>query len=322
MEQKNKKRIGILRGGSGEHYQSSLNRGGDFIAHIAEHLADKYKTFDILVDKDGVWHYSGVPINPDGLLNKVDVVWNTTHPSLGNILNSLSIPNVSQESFSSALQNSREMLREHMKSIDVSIPRAIVLPVYQKDFDGPKERYSIKKAMEVFEKFGSPWVVKPVWTDASRGRSFSPDKNMAIHLAKTFPELVNAIEDLTAQAGGVNHEQSILVEEFITGKVASVHSVVGFRGEDLYTFPPVNVFGDFSLNEKEKLVSLTKDLHRHIGAGHYLKSNFLLNPRGKVYLLDFESTPNLKPHSHFAQACESVGLKMHHILDHIIERVL
>ena len=183
------------------------------------------------------------------------------------------------------------------------MPRSIILPVYQKDFDGPRERYSIKKAKEVHEKFAPPWIVK----------SFTPDANMAVHLAHTFNELVAGIED------GVNHGKSILVEEFIEGKVASLHSVPGFRGQELYIFPAVNVFGNISLEEKEKLSSLVKDLHAHLGAKHYLKSDFLLNKRGKVYFLDFESIPNLKPFSHFSQACESVGVKMHHVIEHILE---
>ena len=110
-----------------------------------------------------------------------------------------------------------------------------------------------------------------------------------------------------------------MTEEFISGKVASVHSVPDFRGEDFYIFPPINVFGNLSSPEKEKLIALTKDFHNHIGAKHYLKSNFVLNKKGKVYLLDFESTPNLKSFSHFAQACEKVGAKMHHVVEHILE---
>ena len=55
-----------------------------------------------------------------------------------------------------------------MKSVGVQMPRSMVLPVYQKDFDGPRERYAIKKAKEVHEKFGAPWMVKsllpiPIW---------------------------------------------------------------------------------------------------------------------------------------------------------------
>ena len=92
-----------------------------------------------------------------------------------------------------ALQNSKDMLREHVKNIGINIPRAIVLPVYQPDFDGPRDKYATKAAMKVFEKFPSPWIVK----------SFTPDLSMGIHLAKTFPQLVESIED------GVNHGQSI-----------------------------------------------------------------------------------------------------------------
>jgi len=304
-EIKSKKRIGILRGGEGKHYASSLQKGGDILSHFFENLSDKYKTVDILIDKNDVWHIKGVPIVPADLMHKVDVVWNTAYPNASMILESLCIPHIGVSSFSHILESSREMLREHMSQIGVQIPRHIVLPVYQKDFDGPRERYSIKKAKEVHEKFSAPWIVK----------SFTPDANMGVHLAKTFNELVAAIED------GVNHGNSILVEEFISGKVASLHSVSHFRNTEIYIFPAVNVFGSLSSAEKEKLADLAKNLHKHLGARHYLKSNFVLNKRGKIYLLDFESMPNLKAYSHFSQACESVGAKMHHVVEHILEQV-
>jgi hypothetical protein len=298
-----KKRIGIIRGGAGDQYASSIKRGGDIISHLFENLADKYKVVDILIDKDYTWHANGMPINPGDLMSKVDIVWNTSHPSFSNIIESLTIPHLGSNSFLGA---SRDLLRKHIRGIGMEMPRSMLLPVFQKDFDGPAEIYAIKKAKQVFEKFGSPWIVK----------SFVNDSNMGIHLAKTFPQLVEAIAD------GTRHQTSIVVEEFIAGKVASVHSVPYFRNEETYIFPPVNVFGDLSSEEKEKIMDLVKALHSHIGAKHYLKSNFVINKRGKVYLMDFESTPNLKPSSHFAQACESVGAKMHHVVEHILERAV
>ncbi len=300
LEIKHKKRIGVIRGG--DNYALSLKHGGDVISHIFEHLSDKYKVFDILIDKKGIWHINGLPIIPADLGNKIDIAWNTAHPSISVILNNFSIPNVGIGSFHSVLENNKNILREHMKGIGVTMPRSIVLPVYQKDFDGPRERYAIKKAKIVFEKFSAPWLVK----------SFTPDSNMAIHLAKTFNELVGAIED------GVRHEKSILIEEFITGKVASTHSVPMFRGEDVYVFP----LGNFSSDEKDKLISLAKNLPNHIGAKHYLKSDFILTPKGKVYLLNIESKPDFRQGSHFSQVCESVGTKMHNVVEHIIEQAL
>ena len=306
---KNIKRIGILRGGAGKYYNSSLQKGGEIIMHIAENLNDKYKLVDILIDKDYIWHVNGVPVNPSDLIERVDMVWNTSHPSFSNILESLSIPYIGGGSFSFALDNSKEMLREHIETAGLKIPHSVVLPVYQKDFDGPREKYAAQKAREVFEKFSSPWIVK----------SFTPDSNMGIHLAKTFPELVDAIED------GVKYDRSILVEEFIAGKVASVHSVLGFRSDppaqagEIYTFPLGNSFGIFSTEEKEQLTNTAKDLFKHIGAKHYLKSDFVLTPRNKVYLLQIEEIPDLKPNSHFSQVCESVGARAHHVVEHILE---
>jgi len=104
--------------------------------------------------------------------------------------------------------------------------------------------------------------------------------------------------------------------------VASLHSVPSFRKEEVYIFPPSDVFGKISREENEKLSTLARDLHHHLGARHYLKSNFLLNKRGKIYFLDFEPMPNLNSFSHFSQACESVGAKMHHVVEHILEQVV
>jgi len=303
-ETKSKKRVGILRGGTGRQYHYSLQKGGDIISCVCDHLADKYKTCDILIDKNHIWHLNGAPINPGDLINKIDIAWNTTHPSFSNILESLNIPHISTPAFPAGLQNSKELLREHMKRIDLPMPRSLVLPLYQKDFDGPREKYAIKKAKEIFEKFGAPWVVK----------SFTEDSNMAIHLAKTFPELVRAIED------GVSREKSILVEEFVTGKIASTHSIPEFRGEEIYIFPLVNTFGIFSSEEKENLYTLARRMHEHLGAKHYLKSDFVLNPRGRIYLLQIETTPDLKSGSQFEEVCESAGAKMHQVVEHMLEQ--
>jgi len=306
MQGGTQKRVGIIRGGTGRNYAYSLERGGHIIAHIAEHLGHKYKPVDILIDKNHIWHVNGIPVSPGDLPAKIDIAWNTTHPSFSHILESLAIPHVSTPSFPEALQNSKDLLREHVKDLGIPMPRSIVFPAYQKDFDGPREKYAMKKAKQVFEKFSSPWVVK----------SFTPDSNMAIHLAKTFPELVRAIEDC------VRNGKSILVEEFISGKPASVHSVPKYRGEDVYTFPFGNLAAGFTHGEIETLRQAARILHQHLGAKHYLRSDFVLTSRGKIYLLGIESSPDMKPHSHFSEVCESVGAKAHHIIDHILSIAL
>jgi D-alanine-D-alanine ligase-like ATP-grasp enzyme len=214
-------------------------------------------------------------------------VWNTTHPSFSNILDSLAIPNIGDSSFS--LENNKDLLRKHVKGIGLNVPRSVTAP---------------KNAQEVFKKFGSPWIIKNL---------------SGIRVVKTFNELVEIIND----------SDDLIVEEFIAGKVVSVHSVSGFRGENIYTFPLGNLphrqagaLGSFSKEEKEKLSNLAKDLHKHINSKHYLKTDFILNSRGKVYLLQIDGMPDLKIDSHFSQVCEYVGARPHHVIEHMLEQVL
>lgn len=299
-----KKRVGVLRGGNGDGYNVSLKKGGDLLSCIFDKLSNLYKPVDIFVDKNHIWHIGGVPVNPGDLAGKVDVVWNTAHPSLSNILKSLSIPHISTSSFVYGLLNNDDLLREQSKNINLAMPRKIIISAYQEDIDGPRSKFSIKKAKEIFEKFSAPWTVK----------SFTENSNMGIHLAKTFPELVEAIED------GVTHGKSILVEEFIPGKVASLHVVPNFRNEKKYIFPLGNSFGNFSLEEKNILFGKMKDLCECVGECHYLKADFVLTPKGRVYLLQIDSTPDILENSHFTQVCELAGTKTCHVIEHVLEQ--
>lgn len=302
MQTDTKKRVGVIRGGMDGNYEASIRAGADIISHIFENLSDKYKVIDIFIDRDGVWHLGGIKIEISSLSNKVDLVWNTAHPSVSNIIKSLSIPQVDISSFSFLLKQNDEMLRTHLNELGLKMPKKVILPLYQPDFDGPLDKYVTIKAREILGKFSSPWIV----------RSFTPDLNMGIHIAKTFPELLRAIED------GVMHKKSILVEEFISGKNASVHSLSGFRGEDVYVFPP----GDHLKEEKDKLIKIAKDLHKHLGVEHYLKSEFAVHPKRGIFITNIILMPDLKNDASLALACESVGVEIYHIVEHMLERAL
>ncbi len=298
------KRVGVLRGGQGNQndYETSLKVGGDFISYVMENLSERWKPIDLFIDRDGVWHMSGRPIMPADLPHHVDVVWNTTGANLSPTLENFSIPHISKSAFSSTLENNRQMLREHVSRVGINMPRSIILSSYFEDLDGARNKYAEKKAKEVFEKFSSPWVVK----------SLTPDSDMTIHVAKTYPNLVEAIEDC------VSHGGSILVEELITGKNIQAHSIAKFRGEDVYTLP----IKGLSPEEKEKIISFVKDLFNNLGAKHYLNSQFVISPSGKIYLSNIDFSPNQKTDSHFCQSCDAVGAKVHQVIEHMLEQVL
>lgn len=291
----------MLRGGTGNHYESSLKKGGDILSLIAERLSHKYKPVDIFVDRDGVWHVGGLPVSIPALAEKVDMIWSTMPPEVTQILKNFAIPHVAPSPFSNLLLNSKEILREHMQKVGINLPRHIIFSQYQEDFDGPKERYAIKKAKETFEKFGAPWLVK----------SFPENPNVGVYVAKTFNELAGAIDDISS------YRASVLVEELIPGKNAEVHSIAGFRGEDVYTMPVVGL----AKHENEKIYALAKDLFQHLDAKFYLNMHFTMHPKLGIYLTGINFLPDLEKDSHFCKSCESVGAHASHVIEHILERL-
>lgn len=310
----NKIRVGVLRGGDEEHFDLSLREGSEAFNFILENLAHKYTPVDIFIDKDGIWHARGVPVFLSDIPQKIDVVWNTAHNSLGQMLRNFNIPVFDAGHNSSFLGINNPVLQNHIKNMGGTMPRYILLPTFQEDFDGDKKLYAQIKAKEVFHKFGSPWVIK----------SFSKESGVGIHVAKTFPELISAIEDMIDHSTG-----SILIEELVLGKAVSTHSLKGFRGEDYYNFPLLDIKTDhlFALNhfsdkEKEDLFSFTKNLHKSLDNNtHYLKIDYVIKPNGKVYVTGTSFSPDFRQNSHLEKSVLAVGSKIHYVFEHILDNL-
>lgn len=312
FEKFGKVRVGVLRGGNGNNYETSLREGNKMLSYINSTLPNKCKALDIFVDKENVWHIQGVPILPMDLIHKVDVIWDTTVPALSQVLEGhISIYKIPH--FVSAMASSKALLREHMKSIGVKVVNSVVIPAYQEDFDGPKENYAIKKAKEVWQKFPSPWLVK----------SFTSDSSVGIHIAKTFPELVSSIEDM------MQHQKTILVEELIEGRRGGLHLISGFRNEEFYCLPPyeykngdVLASGNFSHAEKENLYKISKEIYNHLGSNIYLHFNFVFNTNKGVYITDIHLIPDFSENSHLFLSSKNIGIKPESIFEHILESSL
>ena len=285
------KRLGVIRGGK-DHYETSIREGAELISHILSHLSSSWKAVDIFIDREGRWHAGGLPVKPENVFGKADIFWDTTRSDAYVTLTDAPIAHVSG-GFSSFSHESRDMLAEHLKDKGIKIPRHIFLPAYQKDFDGPIETYAVRKAREVLEKFPPPW----------RMRLFPGDPRAGALLVKTLPELVNAIID------GSEYGGSVLVEEFVGGKNFSAHSVLGFRGKDVYIFPT-----------DERIAVLARNLHEYVPAAYYVNASFVVHPKNGAYLSDMEFSPDWTQDSAFTESCEKVGTKTHQVLLHILDK--
>lgn len=326
-------KVGVIRGGVSGEYKVSLASGAEVLSHLrSDKMSDKYTPVDIFIDRDGIWHINGIPTTMDKVIHKVDVIINALHGDYGEdgkiqqLLEQWKIPYTGSGPFASAIGYNKFLTKQEFAKLGINTPKHILFPAYQKDFDEPKSRYAEKKAREVWERLPPPWIVKPLTGGSSMG----------VHVCKTFQSLVNAFEE------GINEKVSILVEEFIKGKEATVGVINDFRGKKVYTLPPIEIRipkastffdnevkyngksqeicpGNFTSQEKEELERLASLIHTGLDLSHYSRSDFIIHPKKGIYALEVNTLPGLTGESLMPKALSAVGSNLPEFIEHIIK---
>lgn len=329
-------RVGVIRGGTSAEYEVSLKTGANVLSHLrGDILSKSYTPVDIFIDKEGVWHIGGVPASQEKVFHAVDVIFNALHGDYGEdgtvqqMLDMWKIPYTGSGALASAIGYNKALAKEEFAKLGVQTAKHILYPAYQADIDGPREEYAERKAREIWERLPPPWIVKPLTSGSSMG----------VHMCKTYPELVRAF------AVGVNEKVSVLVEEMIEGKEATVAVVNNFRGSPVYVLPPIeiripdkNAFfdyeakytgisqeicpGNFSREEKDELERLASVIHSGLHLDHYSRSDFIVHPRRGIFALEVNTLPGLTDESLTPKALAAVGATMPEFIDHLIQMAL
>jgi len=317
-----KKKVGVLRGGPSSEYEVSLKTGKSVI----DSLADKYEVLDIFISKDGVWHHMGVPIKPENIFKKVDVIFNALHGSYGEdgtvqtLLDQFAIPYTGSTALASAVGMNKVLSKKVYKNAGLKTPLHTTVN---------KDNHSFAEITKLFKSFPMPAVVKPVSGGSSVGTA----------IAKTLFELDCAIND------ALLYSDTALVEEFILGKEATCGVVDDFRQEPVYTLLPVEIRkpsesaffdynakyggksqeicpGNFTAEEKKVIQEMAKEAHKALGLRHYSRSDFIIHPRRGVYILETNTLPGLTGESLLPKSLQAVGCSLPDFLDHLIRLAL
>jgi len=350
-------KVGVIRGGISGEYEVSLASGAQVLEHLrSDKMNKKYKPVDIFIDRDGIWHVNGIPTTMDKIIHKVDVIVNALHGDYGEdgkvqqLLEQWGIPYTGSGPFASAIGYNKLLTKQEFSKLGINTPKHILFPVYQEDFDpvrerpreasasvtsgrlfsngvdGPKDKYALKKAREVLERMPPPWIVKPLTGGSSMG----------MHICKTFQSLIDAFKD------GVNGKVSVLVEEFIKGKEATVGVIDNFRGKNVYTLPPIEIRipktsaffdneikyngqsqeicpGNFTDEEKIELERLASLIHTGLDLSHYSRSDFIIHPKRGIFALEVNTLPGLTSESLMPKALSAVGSDLPEFIEHIIK---
>jgi D-alanine-D-alanine ligase len=320
-----KTRVGILRGGPSTEYDVSLKSGNAILNALREHHADTYQVVDIFIDKDGSWHIGGIPIKPEDIVHKVDVIFNALHGSYGedgtvqSFLDAHGIPYTGSEAVPSAMGMNKQITNNIVARHGIKIPlsKEILSIDILKD---PHEH-----ARALFNVFPMPAVVKPV----------SGGSSVGVSIAQTIQELAEALHKAALL------DRAVLIQEYIKGIEATCGVIENFRNEVLYALPPVEIrpagkFFDydskyvdsktqeivpatFSEATKKELETLARKIHQAMGLRHYSRSDFIVTPRRGIYFLEVNTLPGLTPESLIPKALKAIGGRLHEFADHLIK---
>ncbi len=309
--------IGVLRGGPGAHYDTSLSSG----TAVSKALRDKYPTRDIYIDKEGTWHFEGMPAQPSRLVSHIDLFWNALHGEYGedgslqrdldNLGAKYTGPGATQARFAWR----KDLAKRYLKEAELLVPEAFSVRLG----DDVEEA-----AREAFTKIGGQYIVKPVAEANSRGVFFVP----------SFPEL--------AQVLGValEHFDHVLIEEAIHGREIKCLVARDFRGEDYYSFLPVEIHKGVSVgvyktegndsaqvfvparisnDEKVLIMDTARRAHKALDLGEYSLVDMILAKRG-VVVLELDALPDLSEDSIVSRSLAAVGATPSEFFRHVALR--
>lgn len=317
-------RVGVIRGGPSNEYEVSLGSGAVVLDALHKHHEDKYLAKDIFIDRQGNWHVDGMQTTPVEAIHSVDIIFNALHGKYGedgkvqSMLEYHGKPFTGSGSLGSSIGMNKILAKKIFKDHGMKTP-------HFKEFKSDRIEKDVETiATELFESFLMPAVVKP----ASSGSS------VGVTLVKYYNELPTAFLE------AAKHDDTVIIEEYIPGIEATCAVIEGFRGQELYALPPIeirpaNKFFDYEAKyagksqelvpatfaDKFKLAieDLARKIHKALGLRHYSRSDFIIHPRRGIYVLEVNTLPGLTEGSLLPKALRAIGSDTHEFVEHLIK---
>ncbi len=335
-------KIAVIRGGKSHEHEISMSLGAHILKllrnediWIGESVSRKRKVtpIDIYVDKDGVWHKNGAPVDPHKAVLDVDKVISALLSSIDeahDILHLLrtashTIVNVAPQ-YAHAVLGQKHLAKEYFEKNGIKTPQGVTV---ERDL-------SDKELGEIALGLGFPLVVKPAHSVTSIG----------VTVARSIVDLPSAIAEARL------FDNTILIEQYISGKEISVVALRDFRGIPIYTTIPIEI-GEYKDSNFKKELGI-KDTHHHdyasklSGSRHYhitkgvsdkdkkiisdaihhvmtdLSINhgtfdFVVHPKKGVYLLEVNTVVKAYPESVAEAALKNSGISPQEYLRYIID---
>lgn len=316
-------RVGVVRGGPSNEYEVSLQSGAAVLNALRSHHAETHRAHDIFIDRHGVWHMEGVEISPADALSKVDVIFNALHGAYGEdgkiqaLLEARRMPFTGSESLPSALGMNKSLSKNIFRTHGIQTPSS-------REFTSEEIVHDANSIVSgLFLTVLLPVIVKPVSAGSSVG----------VSVVRSYAELAPALRS------AAEHDNMVMVEEFIPGIEATCAVVENFRGHSLYALPPIEIRphqgifsyeakyqgkskeivpSTFSHEVKMAIEGLARAIHSALGLRHYSRSDFIVHPRRGIYALEANTLPGLTDESLVPKALRAVGSDVPEFVAHVL----
>ena len=300
-----KLRIAVLAGGPSAEHEVSLNTGEMIFQGLDK---NKYEARKIIISKNGRW-----PISLIELKNNYDLVFNAMHGEYGEdgviqkILEKNKIPYTGSNSRASKLGMDKATSYKKFQKTKLLIPK-----------------FTTKNNLIAIKKLGLPLVIKP----NDRGSS------VGVKIIKNWDEFNNAVNEVK------KYSSSIMFQEFINGRELTC-GIIEYKKKlkallPTEIIPPSNSFFNYEAkyvagasqeitppNLSKKIIKQIQEValkaHRAIGCRGYSRTDMILSPDKKIYVLEINTLPGMTANSLLPQGAKAMGITFSQLLDIIIE---
>lgn len=311
-------KIAVLRGGPSSEFDVSLQTG----KNILDILSSNHQVFDVIIDRDQNWYVNGVKADPFKFSRNLDFIFNALHGEYGEdggiqeILKKLGVRYSGPERFAAAISMNKFLAKENYRQANLKTPAHLIIDTNKIDDLTPGD---------IVKHFAFPVVIKPLGLGSS----------VDIKIAKNFIELMDVLPYY------VEKYDKLMLEEWISGKEATVGVIDKFRNRSIYPLMPVEIRkpsnqylfdydlkysgeaeeicpGNFTNEEKRQLEEMAIIAHQILGLRHYSRSDFIVHPKRGVFILETNSLPGLTQNSLLPKALDASGSNLEEFLEHII----
>jgi len=307
--------IGVLFGGPGPERKLSLQTA----EYLQKILSDKVELALVHVDTDGNWIKHDQRVSPFSVFGITDCLINTIHGAFGEdnrlhqLLHAAQTPYIGSSGLPSAITYSKPASKQMFKENNIKTPRWRV-------FDSRTD--SIKtSARKLFRSFPFPAIIKPACGGAGIG----------VTKAETFQDLLEGL------AVAANIDNTILIEEYVHGRLISCGVLEHARKEQTYILPPIHIrrgsqtynyrhatrdmfapLGTKETNLRDQITAMTKKAHEMLGLSHFSRADFIVSKKRGVYLLEMNAIPHMGTHSPYTFALNFAGIKPNEFGKHLM----